>query len=123
MKRKLLDIQKESDESWETVLKICEEKLAPEMLTGKGKLQWVSEEGQAILEDALFIPEIVPKHHVAYIIKNAPNKNYVFGLIREKSLKVPILIPRKMRGKLVHKNCTIEEIQDERGKSYRYVRS
>jgi len=121
MKKRLLHIQKAAEMSWEELLQICEEKLTPDMITGKGKLLWINDQGQEILEKALYINEIIPKHYKAKVIKPAPNHNYVFAYISEKTLKVPVLVPRKLRKSLPGKTCTIEEIEDVNGRSYRYV--
>jgi hypothetical protein len=91
------------------------------MLTGKGRNTWVNEEGQKILVDCMYIEEIVPKHFKGRVLAEAPNPSYVFAYIDEIKMKVPVVIPRRYKGKMKGKTITIEMIEDVRGRSYRYV--
>ena len=59
----------------------------------------------------------------AYVIKVAPNKKYVYAYIRDRQLKVPVLVPKKLARKLVGKTILIEAIEDVSGISYRYRRT
>lgn len=121
-KRKLKDIAEEKEIPFEEAFDLAKSKLAAEDLTGRGKATWVSEDGQAILEEALDIPEIVPKHYKARVIHGAPNKNYVYAYIKEISKKVPVVIGRLFVNKcLIGKNIDVEAIADNKGVSYRHI--
>ena len=104
----------------EDLLSLANDKLSDEMMTGKMKATWINEEGQNILKEAAHIPECVPKHYEGKVIKSAANPNYIYAFIKEMDKKVPVMVPRRWRGRLRGKNILIEAIQDVNGTSYRY---
>jgi len=104
----------------EELLSLANDKLSDEMMTGKMKATWLNEEGQYILKNSLDVPECVPKHYEGKVIKPAANPHYVYAFIKEIGKKVPVVVPRRWRGRLTGKNVLIEAIQDINGTSYRY---
>jgi hypothetical protein len=120
-KVKLTKIADRFESSFDSFLNLAKRKLSAEMLTGKGRNTWVNEEGQKILVDCMYIEEIVPKHFKGKVLADAPNPSYVFAYIDEIKMKVPVVIPRRYKGKMKGKTITIEMIEDVRGRSYRYV--
>ena len=120
-KVKLTKIADRFESSFDAFLNLAKRKLSAEMLTGKGRNTWVNEEGQKILVDCMYIEEIVPKHFKGKVLAEAPNPSYVFAYIDEIKMKVPVVIPRRYKGKMKGKVITIEMIEDVRGRSYRYV--
>ena len=120
-KVKLTKIADRFESSFDAFLNLAKRKLSAEMLTGKGRNTWVNEEGQKILVDCMYIEEIVPKHFKGKVLAEAPNPSYVFAYIDEIKMKVPVVIPRRYKGKMKGKTITIEMIEDVRGRSYRYV--
>jgi len=120
-KVKLTKIADRFESSFDSFLNLAKRKLSTEMLTGKGRNTWVNEEGQKILVDCMYIEEIVPKHFKGKVLADAPNPSYVFAYINEIKMKVPVIIPRRYKGKMKGKTITIEMIEDVRGRSYRYV--
>lgn len=120
-KVKLTKIADRFELSFDSFLNLAKRKLSAEMLTGKGRNTWVNEEGQKILVDCMYIEEIVPKHFKGKVLAEAPNPSYVFAYIDEIKMKVPVVIPRRYKGKMKGKVITIEMIEDVRGRSYRYV--
>ena len=120
-KVKLTKIADRFESSFDSFLNLAKRKLSAEMLTGKGRNTWVNEEGQKILVDCMYIEEIVPKHFKGKVLADAPNPSYVFAYIDEIKMKVPVIIPRRYKGKMRGKKITIEMIEDVRGRSYRYV--
>ena len=77
--------------------------LSEEMISGKGRALWVTEDGQAVLDDITPMPTI----YRGPILGLAPNKLYVMVRIRELGRKVPVKIPSRMRsylkiGKMVY---------------------
>jgi hypothetical protein len=120
-KVKLTKIADRFESSFDSFLNLAKRKLSAEMLTGKGRNTWVNEEGQKILVDCMYIEEIVPKHFKGRVLAEAPNPSYVFAYIDEIKMKVPVVIPRRYKGKMKGKTITIEMIEDVRGRSYRYV--
>ena len=123
MKIRLSALARESDYEWDDLLALAKEKLSDDMITGVGKNTWISEEGQEILSEAMDVPEATPAHYKGQVIKVAPNKKYVYAYIRENSMKVPVLVPKKLAQKLVGKIILIEAIRDVSGTSYRYRRT
>jgi putative transposon-encoded protein len=119
-KKRLIQISKELDISFEKAMDLVDNKLSSDMVSGKQRATWITEEGQVILGEAAYIEEIVPKHFKGWVIKPALNPNYVFAEIKEIGEKVAVSIPRRYRGKLIHKNIMIHGIEDENGTSYRY---
>ena len=120
-KVKLTKIADRFESSFDSFLNLAKRKLSAEMLTGKGRNTWVNEEGQKILVDCMYIEEIIPKHFKGKVLAEAPNPSYVFAYIDEIKMKVPVVIPRRYKGKMKGKTITIEMIEDVRGRSYRYV--
>ena len=104
----------------EELLSLATDKLSDKMMTGKMKTTWINEEGQYILKNSLDVPECVPKHYEGRVIKPAANPSYVYAFIKEIGKKVPVVVPRRWRGRLTGKNVLIEAIQDINGTSYRY---
>ena len=119
-KKRLIQISKELNISVEKAMDLVDKKLSIDMVSGKQRATWITEEGQVILEEAAYIEEIVPKYFKGWVIKAALNPNYVFAEIKEIGEKVAVSIPRRLRGRLIHKNIIIHGIKDETGISYRY---
>ena len=120
-KTRLTKLAEEFEINIDEAIKIAQDKLPEDMVTGRGKGTWINEEGVKILEEALVIPEIVPKHYKVKILKECPNRCYNWGHCLEIGKRVPILIPRKFWGRLIGKVITVECISDDKGESYRYV--
>ncbi len=56
------------------------------------------------------------------VLKQAQNPQWIYCQAVEKDLgKVPVIIPRRLNGKLLGKLIDVEAISDELGTSYRYV--
>lgn len=121
-KIKLTKIAEEYDVDFDEALSIAKEKIPSEYLTGKGKNTWISEEGQSIIEDGLFIDEIIPKNYIGKVLNECPNTRYNSVYSKEIGKRVPVMIPRRWQGKLVGKNICFEAIEDTNGVSYRYVK-
>jgi len=120
-KKKLIQIAKEQEVTFDEAMQIATDKLPEGALTGKGRNTWVSEEGTRILEDSLMIDEIIPKHFTGVILAECPNPKYNVFFSKEIGKRVNVLLPRKWQGKLIKKTITVEAIEDTKGVSYRYV--
>jgi hypothetical protein len=123
MKRRLKELCAEAALDFDEVRELAEVKLTSEMLTGKGGNTWITKVGWERLSTAIVIPEIVPKYHIAHVIKPANNHRYVFAYIRELEKKIAVLVPVKMHKRLKGKKITVEEIGDGNGTSYRLFRT
>jgi len=122
-KIKLIHIAEEKEVSFEEALEVANKCLSKEMLTGKGKNTWVNEDGQQILEGAIEIPEIYPKHYYGRVIRLAPNPSYVYAYIDELKKSVPCVVPRKMQAQMMSKRISIEEIKDTSGSTFRQIKT
>jgi hypothetical protein len=121
-KIKLIHIAKEKEVSFEEALEVANKCLSNEMLTGKGKGTWVNEDGQDILDGAIEIPEIYPKHYYGRVVRLAPNPSYVYANIEELNKVVPCVVPRKTQSLMLHKRISIEEIKDNSGSTFRQMK-
>lgn len=121
-KVKLTKLAEEYELTFEEAIEVAQEKLPTECLTGRGKNTWVSEEGQSIIKEGLFINEIIPKTYTGKVLKECPNPRYNYVFNKDIGKRVPVLIPRRYQGKMVGKNIHFEAIEDNTGVSYRYVR-
>ena len=120
-KKKLTLIAKEPEVTFEEAMKIATEKLPEGSLTGKGKNNWVTEEGASILEESFMIEEIIPKHYKGTVLAECPNPKYNVVFSKEIGKRVNVLLPRKWQGHFIKKVITFEAIEDQKGISYRYV--
>lgn len=56
------------------------------------------------------------------VLKQAQNPQWIYCQAIEKDLgKVAVIIPRRLKDKLINKVIDVEAISDEIGTSYRYV--
>lgn len=122
-KKRITTIAAENKLELEYLVGLIEDKLPEDTITGVGKGRWINEEGQAMLEKAIDIPELTPKILRGVVHSKAPNRSYLYVYIKEIKKKVPVVIPRKLENHLLPgKNVNVEVITDDRGTSYRYVR-
>jgi len=119
-KVKLTKLAEDNDISFEEAMEIAKDKLPEDYLTGKGKNTWVCEDGQDILSEAFDIPELVPKYFKGKVMHAAPNPHYVYAYVKEIGKKVPVVISKHFKDRLVGKQIDIEAIQDNKGVSYRH---
>lgn len=59
----------------------------------------------------------------ATCISQAPNPQWIYCKAQDKEGKLPVIIPKRLSGKLVGKRVTVEAISDETGTSYRLFQS
>lgn len=122
-KKRITTIAAENELELEYLVGLIEDKLPEDTITGVGKGRWINEEGQAMLDKAIDIPELTPKILRGVVHSKAPNRSYLYVYIKEIKKKVPVVIPRKLENHLLPgKNVNVEVITDDRGTSYRYVR-
>lgn len=122
-KKRIQKLAQEHDIALECLIELIESKLPEHTITGNGYARWISEEGQDLLEEAVDIPELMPKRLRGVVHSKAPNRSYIYVYIREIKKKVPVVIPRKLEDFLTTgKRVNVEAISDEKGTSYRYVK-
>jgi hypothetical protein len=122
-KKRLTELAEHYDVPFEEAMQIVTEKLPKSEVTGRGKITWIGESGQEILENSMMIDEITPKHYQGNVIAECPNQRYNYVYSKEIGKKVPVLIPARYKGKMIGKMMTFEAIEDERGVTYRYIKS
>ena len=122
-KKRITTIAAENELELEYLVGLIEDKLPEDTITGVGKGRWINEEGQAMLNKAIDIPELTPKILRGVVHSKAPNRSYLYVYIKEIQKKVPVVIPRKLENHLLPgKNVNVEVITDDVGTSYRYVK-
>lgn len=121
-KKRLTSLAEEYDIPFDEAVDIVMQKIPEELVTGSGRNTWISEDGQKIIQDGLFIDEIIPKNFIGQVLSECPNPRYNSVFSKEIGKRVPVLVPRQLRGKLVNKRICFEGIQDETGTSYRYIK-
>ena len=86
---------------------------------GTGKLIWLTDEGMDVLERSITEPLTVAKRIPVKVIKQAKNPRWVFAQHPD-GHKIPVVIPRRMSGKLDGKFIKVEVIESETGITYRH---
>lgn len=121
-KIKLSQLADEYDIPFEEALKIAQDKLPKDQVTGRGKLTWIGIDGQEILRNSMMIDEITPKHYKGSVLAECPNNRYNYVYSKDIGKRVPVLIPPQHRGRMIGKTITFEAIEDSNGVTYRYVK-
>jgi hypothetical protein len=98
-KKRLTALAKEYGVTFEYIHDIILNNLEEEMVTGKGKNLWISEEGQVIVEN--LIPMVTVYRGV--VIRQAPNPQYVFAKTQDSYKMFKVKIPLALSGKLTSK--------------------
>lgn len=113
-KRRLSDIAKDYDISFEELQEIAFNKLTEESISGKGRNTWIDEVGQDILDDNIPIKEVKPRIYRGRVRNIAPNPRFAFVHIKEKSGCVKVEIPKRMMGRIRKlQMINVEELEDD----------
>jgi len=104
-----------------TVMTLVDEYCEEDQVTGKGKNTWLNEEAKEKIIEVAQIPEIIPEYYIGRVTHEAENPNYVYTFIKELKKRVPTVIQRRFRGRLLGKNIKVEEIKDTNGSTFRYI--
>jgi hypothetical protein len=98
------------------LLKLKAEKLQVDLhYTGYGKNTNLTELGEELIRLAYEVPLSVPDRLQSVVLTEARNPRWVYCKIVARDGRVPVAIPRKLRGKLVGKRIFIHEIKDANG--------
>ena len=112
-KRKLTDLAKEYNLSFENILEIASNNLEESSLSGRGKNTWVDETGQDVLDSNIPIEEPKPNKYRGRVRNKCPNPTYIMVHLKEKMLVVKTKVPRKFMGvDWIGKMVTVEEIEE-----------
>jgi len=113
-KRRLTDIAKDYDISFEELQEIAFNKLTEESISGKGKNTWIDEVGQDILDDNIPIKEVKPRMYRGKVRNIAPNPRFSFVHVKEKNGCIKVEIPRRFIGKVrSHQMVNLEEREED----------
>ena len=104
-----------------TISTIIEDNVSEDDISGKGKNTWLTEDAVSIVKDKLDTPELIPNYYTGKVTQQAPNPNYVYVYLNELGKRVPVVVPRRFKGKLNGETIKVEEITDNAGSSYRYI--
>lgn len=83
--------------------------------SGYGKNTYLSEEAVELIELSLEAPLAVPNKIRATVLMEARNPRWVYAKLEGHEGKVPVAIPRKLRGKLLGKRINVDAITDSSG--------
>jgi len=112
-KRKLTDLAKEYNLSFENILEIASNNLEESSLSGRGKNTWVDETGQDVLDSNIPIEEPKPNKYRGRVRNKCPNPIYMMVHLKEKMSVVKTRIPRKfIKADWKDKIVTVEEIKE-----------
>ena len=95
-KKRLTEIAEEYGIPFEEALDLVFKELEEEMVTGRGKITWINEDGQRVLDEFISMPVL----YRGPVLMQAPNPLYVMVYVKELSKKVAVKIPRRMQGKV-----------------------
>jgi hypothetical protein len=113
---KITKLAEELDKNVNDLLKLKSEKLSVDLhYTGYGKNTVLTNEGEELIRLAFEVPLSVPDLLQATVLSEARNPRWVYCKIVAREGKVPVAIPRKLRGKLLNKRIFIHEIKDADG--------
>lgn len=112
-KRRLTDIAKDYDISFEDLQEIAFNKLTEESISGKGRNTWIDEVGQDLLDDNIPIKEVKPRMYRGKVRNIAPNPRFAFVHVKEKNGCIKVEIPRRYIGKIKsHRMINLEEEEE-----------
>jgi len=113
-KRRLTDIAKDYDISFEDLRDIAFNKLTEESISGKGRNTWIDEVGQELLDDNIPIKEVKPRMYRGRVRNIAPNPRFAMVHIKEKNGCVKVEISKRMIGHIKRlQMINVEEVEDD----------
>lgn len=118
-KKRLTELAKEYGISFEEIHDIATYNLDEDMITGRGKNLWMSEEGQHCLDDLIPMTTI----YRGSVVSQAPNKRFVMARVKELGKKVPVSIPLALSGKLEGKIIYIEADNSNNEPKYKWIKA
>jgi hypothetical protein len=115
MKKRITNFAEELGIDIEELFKIRNTRLKAEHWTGTGKNTYFTDAGQELVRLAIEVPLAVPEVLKGVVVHEARNPRWVYTRIIGREGKVPVAIPRKLRGTLLGKTIPIHEIKDANG--------
>ena len=93
-KKKLTTLTEEYGIPFEEAIDLVFKELEEDMVTGKGKNTWISEDGQRVLDEFISMPVL----YRGTVFSVDPNPIYIMVYVTELSKKVPVKIPLRYKG-------------------------
>lgn len=122
MKTRITELAKRNDVEIDEALKIVAKKLDPSEITGTGKNTWVNEEGVAKFETAVLAENAVPDLVYGRVLREAPNRKWVYVQFDDTKEIKPAMIPSRLIGRIrLGKVIPLHAITDAKGTSYRHA--
>ena len=117
-KRKLTEIADKMGISFDKALEISSLHLEEDMVTGRGKNTWITEEGQDIMDTSIPVAQV----YRGRVLSVCPNPKFSYVYIKEMLKKVPIIMPKRMQGEsAVGKYVYIEVDNKEEEPKFKWV--
>lgn len=116
------DLAKELGLSFPELAAMRDERLTEEHYFVRDGKRFFTEAGAEVLRLAKEVPLAVPKKLRGVVVRPARNARYVYVKFAGQDAVVPVAIPRRLFGKLLHKQITVDVITDAQGgTSYRHA--
>lgn len=96
-KRRLTDLAKEYEISFEEAMDIAFNHLTEESITGRGKNTWIDEVGQELFDDNVPIKDVQPQEYRGRVRNLCPHPLYAMVYVKEKNGVVKMRIAQKLR--------------------------
>lgn len=113
-------LARETNKSTDELLLLIQDRIPEGERFGSGYATFFNEEGAKLVRLAAEIPAAVPPRLKARVIGPCANDKWVWCRIEGMEGRHPVLIPRRLRGKILGKPITIEAITDINGTTYRH---
>lgn len=120
MKTKLTDLADELKIEFTEAVRLKNEHVSPQHLSGTGRNTWLTEAGVQQFIIASEAKEAAPKLLKAKVLHEAANSRWVFAIIDGVDGKKPVLIPPRLRDRLIGKSIYVHAITDANGTTYRH---
>lgn len=120
MKTRLTEIAERLNMEYSAILDIAVKKLTDEQISGRGRGIWVTPDGVRELELAVEAPEVSPDVHYGRVLWECRNPSW--NVVNVAGIgKRNVLIPPKLRGKLINKTIPVHAITDANGTTFRHA--
>jgi hypothetical protein len=96
-KRRLTDLAKEYEISFDEAMDIAFNHLTEESITGRGKNTWIDEVGQELFDDNVPIKDVQPQEYRGRVRNLCPHPLYAMVHVKEKNGVVKMKIAPKLR--------------------------
>lgn len=121
MKIKLTELAAELGQTFKHMDALKAQKLQEEEFSGVGKNTWLTPDAAEKLRLCFVVPPAVPDVFKAVVLRHVPNPKWVFCRLLGLDQNVLVLVPKRLRGKLIGKTIEVHAITDTNGTTYRHA--